>query len=689
MSRRTAAAIAAGLLGLWLAMLVPALLLGLARGSSVGLPVRAVDIIGQTSYLSLPILGLFIAWYLPKNPLWILSSAGAITLPLQTLATEYALLGLRIHSVLPAAGFAAWLSVWVWAVPSGFGTVAVMLIYPDGKLLGPAWRWPLVVVGVATVAIAAVLSLQPGPIIPGVRLANPLGVQSATPYVIFASNASNVVPALAALIGVVGLIVRYRRALGDQRQQIKWFAYAGAIFLAAAAFSGWAFTVASTEGPLNEAGIVVAGLSVILFPVAVGIGVLRYRLFDIDVVISRTLVYAALAIFITGVYIGIVVGIGSLVGGGSKPNLGLSILATALVAIAFQPLRERLTRIANRLVYGRRASPYEVLADFSRQVGASYAADEALLRMAQVLAEGTGAESAAVFVGERQVASYPPSANGGSGAEAHRLEVQHQGRRLGRLEVRKRRGEQLTPAEEKLFADLAHQAALVLSNLGLTDELSARLEELHASRQRLVQAQDEERRRLERNLQDGAQQRLAALQTRLASAQSLAEKEPAAALPLLAELQGDADQTLALMRELAHGIYPPLLAERGLREALESQARRATLPVTVEAENIGRYPQAVEAAIYFCCVEALQNVQRYARATSADIRLREQGGLLTFEVVDDGVGFDPASAAPGAGLTNLRDRLDALNGDLVVVSKPGAGTRVGGSVPIPPAAQVS
>jgi signal transduction histidine kinase len=433
--------------------------------------------------------------------------------------------------------------------------------------------------------------------------------------------------------------------------------------------------------------------------ISIGLAVLRYGLYDIDVVISRTLVYGALAALITAVYVGIVVGIGTLVGSGSQPNLVLSIVATAIVAVAFQPARERLQKIANRLVYGTRATPYEVLSQFSERVAESYAAEDVLPRMARVLAEGTGAVRADVWLRSgqtlRPAASWPApngsAAVGGpvpvQGQLLPRLPVEtavpvrHQGELLGALTVTKRTGESLTPVEEKLLDDLASQAGLVLKNVGLTAELLARLEDLRASRQRLVAAQDEERRRLERNLHDGAQQNLVALKVKLGLAEALAVKDPARAKELVAQLKADANEALETLRDLARGIYPPLLADQGLAAALEAQARKAALPVSVDADGVGRYPQDVEAAVYFCCLEAMQNIQKYAHAESATVRLREDAGLR-FEVEDNGAGFDVASTPHGSGLTNMADRLDALGGDFDVNSAPGRGTLIRGRVPV-------
>ena len=263
------------------------------------------------------------------------------------------------------------------------------------------------------------------------------------------------------------------------------------------------------------------------------------------------------------------------------------------------------------------------------------------------------------------------------------VRVEHQGQLLGALSVVMRKGESLTPTESKLMEDLANQAGLVLRNVGLATELQQRLDELHASRQRLVQAQDEERRRLERNLHDGAQQYLVAIKVKLGLAQMLAAQSPEKAKVTIAQLKADADEALETLRDLARGIYPPLLADKGLVVALESQARKAIVPVTVESQGVERYAQDVESTVYFCVLEALQNVQKYARATEVTVTLTADEGELRFQVTDNGVGFDLVTARKGVGLTNMGDRLDAIGGALVISSKLGAGTTIRGSVRVP------
>jgi len=383
--------------------------------------------------------------------------------------------------------------------------------------------------------------------------------------------------------------------------------------------------------------------------------------------------------------VAIVVGLGTLVGTGGKPNLTLSILATAIVAVAFQPIRERLQRIANRFVYGKRASPYEVLAQFSERVAGTYSSTEVLPRMARVLAEGTGAAAASVWIqiGDRLMpAAVWPETTTPEADHDRRAVVRHQGEILGELRLSKRSGESLNPVEEKLLNDLAAQAGLVLRNVRLTAELDARLKdisdraaELRVSRQRIVAAQDAERSRLERNIHDGAQQTLVALMVKLRLASSVVKRNPERARSMLMELKSETRTARATLADLARGIYPQQLRQGGLVEALHPYAH-------VEAHDIGRYGSDVETAVYFSCMEAVQNAAKHARASRVVIELSEKGGSLRFAVIDDGVGFDRTTAVHGAGLQNMKDRLEAVGGRLDITAIPGKGTTVTGSVAV-------
>jgi signal transduction histidine kinase len=536
------------------------------------------------------------------------------------------------------------------------------------------------------------------------KVQNPLGIETLGPLLRFAIVPLIILLPLTILASAFSMISRFRRSTGMERLQLKWLTTAAAavavVYLVAMIASinyAWA---SNANNPFWVAALQQgAVLSFALIPIAIGFAILRHRLYDIDVVINKTVVFGTLAAFITAVYVAIVVGIGALIGSGNKPNLGLSILATAIVAVAFQPVRERVQHFANRLVYGKRATPYEVLAEFSGKVAETYATEDVLPRMARTVAEGTGAAHAEVWLRSgtelRPAGSWPEGGAPDSRSHIavdgqlpdfdgvdHAIAVRHQGELLGALTVTKPAGEPLTPAEEGLLSDLASQAGLVLRNVGLSSELLARLDELKASRQRLVAAQDQERRRLERDLHDGAQQHLVALKTRLALAERLTERDPDKAEQLIANLEQDAGDALDTLRDLARGIYPPLLADQGLLVALQAQAEKAPIAVEVHGEGIERYPQDIEAAIYFCCLEALQNVAKYANASRATVTLEEIDGELAFSVTDDGAGFDPNATARGSGTQNMSDRIEVLGGHLLLDSSPGQGTTVVGRIPL-------
>ena len=259
--------------------------------------------------------------------------------------------------------------------------------------------------------------------------------------------------------------------------------------------------------------------------------------------------------------------------------------------------------------------------------------------------------------------------------------VYHQGELLGAITLEKAKNEAVSAAEDKLLTDLASQAGLVLRNVRLTAELWATIDDLRASRRRLVQAQDDERQRIERNLHDGAQQQLVALSVHLGLLDGAAD-DPDEVRELAGELRSGLRAALDDLRALARGIYPPVLADQGLRAALLAQADRAPMPVLVDAEGIGRYSRDAEATLYFCILEALQNVAKYAGASLTTVTLTQADGRLEFSVADDGAGFDPATAAHGSGLQGMADRLSAVGGEIRVASARGQGTTIRGTLPV-------
>jgi signal transduction histidine kinase len=414
-------------------------------------------------------------------------------------------------------------------------------------------------------------------------------------------------------------------------------------------------------------------LALLGLPVAAGLAVLKYRLYDIDFVINKSLVYGALAALITAVYVAIVVGAGTLLGSGGRPNLALSVLATAVVAVAFQPVRERLQRLANRLVYGKRATPYEVLAALTHRLAAALSAEEVLPRLAEAAARGVGATSCRMRLlvpgGGERVVTWPDGAS--TGALEHEFTVAEHGVELGSIEIGKPAGESLRPSDRALLADVAAQAGLIFRNVRLTmelqqhlQEISAQAEQLRSSRQRIVAAAHEQRGRIEREIRSGPQAQLEQLEERLQQADGLIERDPGRAAALLSDLAAQANQTLNALRDLARGIFPALLVDQGLVPALEAHTRKQDVRLELDPTLNGlRFNAAVEAAVYFSCVGALQN----AAAAPKKIHLAAHAGRLEF-----------VAPLPKSGtLQDIRDRVEALGGSL----RP-CGETIEGSVPV-------
>jgi signal transduction histidine kinase len=420
------------------------------------------------------------------------------------------------------------------------------------------------------------------------------------------------------------------------------------------------------------------------------------------------LVLLGMALFVTAVYVVVVRGGGALIGSTDSPSLALSVLATAIVALGFQPVRRRLRPIAARLVRGERTAPYEVMTRFLDEVSGGYATDEVPARMARVLADGTGARYAQVWLclggAPTLAATWPPEATAAGSdpppdaadppAGRRALAVRHADEELGILVVQERDRQPLTPVEEQLFTGLAAQAGLVLRSVRLRAELAVRLKEstqrareLSASRERIIAAQDEERRRLERNIHDGAQQHLVALAVNLRLARTLIARSSERLPAVLTDLTRAAEDTIDTLSDLSRGIYPRALSEKGLAAALQIAVAAGSVPVDLTVEDMPRPRPDIEAALYFCCLEALQNAAKHAGATRAVVRLSLTAEGLELAIADDGKGFSPSAVGPGSGLVNMRDRAESVGGRLRVDSRPGRGTEIELRVPWAAAAE--
>jgi signal transduction histidine kinase len=682
--------IAWSLVALTLAILIAALVF-LILGLGTPFPESAFGFKGWGLILgsAFAVAGLLITTRVSSNPIgWVLLVAGVGT-AVQEWAQHYSQYGLyHAPGAVPHADVAAWITEWIWIPYMASVAILIPMLYPTGRLLSPRWRLPLAL-GLFGGAIGGLFfALAPGDLDGFSGVANPFGIEGAE-WIRTAGDVVMLAFVVGVLSAIVSMVVRYRRSHGDERQQLKWLLLALSL-LAFAFIVGVPYWTLGGEGTsLNLLeNVLVASVvenvlvaSLVGIPISIGVAILKFRLYDIDVVIKKTVVYAILAVLLFAIGLPLAWALAGLVvgaaGGGGHAYAYLG--AGLFIGVTVWPVRRLAIRIADRLVFGRRATPYQVLSEFSGRVAETYAADDVLKRMAQILGEALGADAATVWlrVGDRfrPEASWPADEPVDGSIPGSAIEVRHQGAALGALSVRMPANDPMNPSKERLIQDLAGQAGLVLRNAAL-------IEDLRASRQRLVAAQDEERRRIERNIHDGAQQQLVALAVKLRLADALVGKDEERAHALLGELHGETSQALEDLRDLARGIYPPLLADKGLAVALEGQSRKSPVPVTVASDGIGRYPQEIESAVYFSCLEALQNIAKYADASAATIRLEQSNSSLTFDVTDDGVGFDPAAASQGSGLQGIADRLAALGGELSVRSAPGDGTTLAGRVPV-------
>jgi signal transduction histidine kinase len=594
---------------------------------------------------------------------------------------------------------------------------------------------PLALGLLAAVGFHALLGLPSGRLESGTRralVACAYGIGLAVGLVVWTQRPDLPLWPLAAEAGVMALggypfsNARYQHATEAERRRLMWLGWSVTVGGAVAVVAGALHVLVSWPPAPGE----IAAAATAPVPLAFVLGTSPRLLGGIDRVLARTISLAGLSVLVVAVYFVVVLGLGRVPDAQEGGLLALSMCAAAVAALLHPPAQRRLAAFAARCVYGERAQPDDTLRTFGNRMSRAVPMDELLLQMAESLQRSLGLRTAEVWTGsegtlERTVSMpdrgparlrlgaaeepvvvragvcgpawlriWLPALLAGRDEEAplRVAPIAHSGELLGLIVVERPAGAaQFHDEDERLLTELARQAGLALHNLKLDSALQASLgevrrqaAELQASRLRIVATADAERRRIERNLHDGAQQHLVALAVKMRLARQFVDRDLDKAREMLDQLGTDLSAAVDELRALAHGIYPPLLMDRGLVDALSAAARRATLPTVVEAGTVGRYAQELEAAVYFCCLEAMQNAGKHAgEGAECTVSLREEEGGLLFEVRDNGGGFDVAArGGSGAGFVNMGDRVGAIGGSVNVESAPGRGTRIYGVVPV-------
>jgi signal transduction histidine kinase len=622
------------------------------------------------------LLGGLLAALRPRNPVgWGFTVTGLL-FAVGQFAEQYAAYGLiTLRGSLPAGETALWLQTWIYKPALIAMFVLVPVYFPNGRLPSVRWRWlpwAAFALGAVDVTLAAVAPTR-------VRLgdttfANPVGVNELHPLGWLTNWGLGLVWLSLGVLAVGSLVLRFRRAGTEQRQQIKWLVYS--FVLVAVGFVVDA-SVALAAPDLYPAVFPVIQLLPLTVVVAAVIAILRHRLFDIDLLIHRTLVYGALTICLVVGYVLVVGWLGTVFP--ARGNGAVALIAAGVVAVAFAPLRDWLQRLVNRLLYGDRDDPYRVLTRLSRRLDATIAPEAVLPTIVDTVSTALKLPYTAVEVG--RAGAFVVAAERGqrpaNGEGLLYLRLAHGGEEVGRLALAPRGpGEEFSTADRQVLGDLAHQIGAAVHAVRLSADLQR-------SREQLVVAREEERRRVGRDLHDGLGPQLAALTMKVEAARDLIPTHPNRAVQLLSELLDQTQIAVEDLRRVAHKLRPPVLDALGLPEALRVHAGDQRL-VRVQVDlpqDLPPLPAAVEVAAYHIALEALHNVANHAGSSRCTLRVQQMAGAIHIEIGDDGPGI-PADHRVGVGLSSMRERAAELGGSCTIESADGGGTLIRAVLPL-------
>lgn len=568
----------------------------------------------------------------------------------------------------PSAAVIGWFSAWVWWPM--FGLLPLLgLLFPDGRLPSRRWR-PVLIAFVGLLVVPAVALIAIATADPTLALIDPVDLPDTV--IMKVNEPAFIVLTVAIPLALLAVAARWRRATALERRQYVWLAWALAVWVAWGPISSWLIPgmVGPETMPIGELSHLVADA---LIPAAIAVAVLRYRLYAIDVIVEKSLVWALLTAIVIATYVSIVTLLGATLTRGEDPRLG-SLVAAAVIAVGFAPLQRQLRIVVDRAIYGRRGDPAAVLADLTMGVQQARDPGEVLPTLVRGLAKALKLPYVAV-----EPERGPRVAYGDPHGHLQRLSLTHFGAPVGALVVSERGpSDPLSPADRRV---LDHVRPIASTAVYATD-LSA---ELHRSREGVVRAREEERRRLRRDLHDGMKPALAGLTLSLEAIARSAARDTAALPGRLRELR-DLAQTVAVdVGRIVEDLRPAALDEAGLADALREQAELLSAPdgtrITVETPEImPALPAAVEVAAYRISVEAMTNVVRHAQATSCTVSLWV-ADTLDLRIVDNGIGLS-GGTKPGVGFNSMRERADELGGQLSIDTLEAGGVRVFASLPL-------
>jgi signal transduction histidine kinase len=608
---------------------------------------------------ALAAMGLLLTTRMPQHRVsWVIAIA-ALWWGITGLANAYAVEALvEDPGSLPGGLAAAWLDNWAWLPGLALFLGSLLVLMPDGSLPSRRW-WPVPVsLAFGTVLASASLSATSSFELAGQPVSNPLASDSVALAAAGVTGVALVVGGLVAALA--SFVVRYRRSDGDRRQQLRWVVVSLglAVSMAVAGALAWGTVPGAAALP---------AIALLALPAGIAVAVLKYRLYELDLVVNRALVYFLLTAGVIAGYVAVVGLVGSYLS--RRDDLLLPLFVTGVVAICFQPLRERVQRMVNRLMYGERDDPYRAIAGLGRTLADALQVDAILPTAVETIGRTLALQYVEVNTGGH---GGPAIVTYGTATEdVLVLPLIHQGATAGELVLAPRPGERLRERDRRLIADLAPQVAAAVHAVGLSRELQA-------ARRRLVELREEERRRIRRDLHDGLGPALAGLTFTIDAVGNLAESDQQRAKELLASANDQVQTLIADVRRLIYGLRPPALDELGLVPAIRALAsREASLAMRVDvhaADSIPPLAAAVEVAAYRIVQEALTNAARHAFARVCTVHISVEPTALCLKVSDDGRGF--SQPAFGVGLRAMRERAAELGGTCEISSAAAIGTVV-------------